>query len=793
MQPSRSAGPVTLKSARVAVAPERVSSSDGAQGFQVQDKFDLHGLLGEGGMGRVFIAHDKRLGRVVALKVLRSEYDRDADLLRRFALEAQVGAQLEHPNIVPLYSLERSADGGPAFAMQLVEGTTMAQYIYDAAGAPKEARAATGEYALKKRLGKLLGACDAMQFAHARGVIHRDLKPENIMLGAHHEVYVMDWGLARVTVEPSSIMEEAGDGEKPAPKTFDLAPSMVPRTPAASESSLDAAQTLLRGAAAADALDSAATMVAGSAAAVGGGARVASSAERATQHGMVMGTYQYMPPEQAMGLLDQMGPTADQYALGLILLELGTLQPARSFVSATDAQREAILNQYRAEQDVDGKALDPALMAIVARTTQGKPADRYPSVEALAEDVRRFIRDEPVSVYQEGSAKRALRVAAGHPIAAMSALSAVLILGALAVIASLAQSAATARRAAHDLDGLKRLLVAVQSRAHEVDVHLSDYAVGVERVGAVAREILSHGTHADPAALKAITDAPPPELKWSERSHTALNFHAGLLTWAGRAQGAAPPASIAAVKRVLMWQRDALVSTLSPAVIASTEAVQEQALEAGKSPLLRVFVGLPDGAYAQYPARAIPDSYDVRKRQWYHMAIASRSLAWHPPIASPDGATLRLPVLLPMRRGDEFLGAVAADMAVDEFAETLLLANMPGFVDAYLVTEEGKVAVRRGLAAQVLKPGADSDADVALPAVPNAALAARMIAGEKGGYVESKGRLLLFVRMLSPAWYYVAEFERGPYLSARLPGEKNGGGATLGAGRDVRSVFAGLL
>ena len=102
----------SIKSARVAVAPERVSAPPADGVSDAQGKFDLHGLLGQGGMGSVFIAQDRRLGRVVALKVLRSEYGRDADLLRRFALEAQVGAQLEHPNIVPLYSLERAQDGG---------------------------------------------------------------------------------------------------------------------------------------------------------------------------------------------------------------------------------------------------------------------------------------------------------------------------------------------------------------------------------------------------------------------------------------------------------------------------------------------------------------------------------------------------------------------------------------------------------------------------------------------------------------------------------------------------------
>jgi serine/threonine protein kinase len=758
-----------LKSARVAVAPERVSSSsDDPRASHVDGKFDIHGLLGQGGMGNVFIAQDRRLGRVVALKVLRSELDRDVDLLRRFALEAQVGAQLEHPNIVPLYSLERAENGGPAFAMQLVEGTTMGRYIWDAAAAPREARQAGGAYALKKRLAKLLGACDAMQFAHARGVIHRDLKPENIMLGEHHEVYVMDWGLARVTLAPPADAADA-QGAAPstldlAPSTLDLAPTFYPSLSGASAPSFELAPAISASAPADTDAEPSAKPISEPAPPA---AESGSGSEGATQVGVVMGTYQYMAPEQAMGLQDQVGPASDQYALGLILLELGTLQPARSADSMAEAQSEALLNMYRTGDDLDGKALDPALMAIVKRATEAAVSARYPSVEALAEDVRRFIRDEPVSVYPEGIAKRALRIGSRHPIAVMCALSAILILAAAAIIASLVESAATARRAADDLQGLKQLLVAVQSRAHQVDVSFSDYAVSLERVDAVAREILSDTTKADPGALKAMAEEPLPPLTWNERSQAPLNFHAGLVTWPGRAQGAAPPASLPAVKRIAPWLRDALVATLPPSFVTSSEAAQEDALAAGKSPLLRIFLGLSDGVYAQYPARSLSDDYDVRHRQWYRMAIAAPRLGWYAPVADPAGKTLRLPALLPIRRGAQVLGAVAGDMSVEECAETLLLSDMRGFVDAYLVNEQGKVAVRRGLAAQVLKPGSDPDADIALPAPANATLAKRIVDGEKGGYLEAAGRLLFYVKLVSPAWYYVAEFERAPYLSGK--------------------------
>src|SRR3954471_11158536 len=205
----------SLKGERVSVDPAAVSSTDGtAQGLAA--RFLVQNLLGEGGMGSVFVAQDRGLGRVVALKRLRDGLEQDADAMRRFILEAQIGAQLEHPNIVPLYSFERSQNGVPAIAMQLLEGRTMAQYIHDAAAAPREARGMRGEYSLKERLGTLLGVCEAIHFAHERGVIHRDLKPDNVMLGRFREVYVMDWGLARVTSVDGTVADPRGE---PAPAT----------------------------------------------------------------------------------------------------------------------------------------------------------------------------------------------------------------------------------------------------------------------------------------------------------------------------------------------------------------------------------------------------------------------------------------------------------------------------------------------------------------------------------------------------------------------------------------------
>src|SRR4051794_1143478 len=275
-------------------------------------RFHVRQLLGEGGMGSVFVAHDRGLGRVVALKRLRDGFESNPSAMRRFVLEAQVGAQLEHPNIVPLYSFEQAQSGSPAIAMQLLEGMTMSDYIAAAASAPKAALSMQGEYALKERLGRLLGVCEAIHFAHERGVIHRDLKPDNVMLGRFREVYVMDWGLARVTGSTIDVArEDARDSL--------IAPAQVP------------------GAAANHSFATSATMVAPSASDEGSAS--------ATRQGDVMGTAQYMPPEQALGLIDQVGPAADQYALGVMLQELTTLVPARSHTSSMQALSQAVLNQ----------------------------------------------------------------------------------------------------------------------------------------------------------------------------------------------------------------------------------------------------------------------------------------------------------------------------------------------------------------------------------------------------------------------------------------------------------------
>jgi len=141
-------------------------------------------------MGTVHLAFDHLILREVALKTLRDDLSESEDLQQRFIQEAQLTGQLDHPNIVPVYELTTSSDGGaPSVIMRYVDGETYSELVEGLHASPTDAK-------LQKTLQVFLKVCDAISFAHERGVIHCDLKPENIMVGKHGQVYVMDWGIA---------------------------------------------------------------------------------------------------------------------------------------------------------------------------------------------------------------------------------------------------------------------------------------------------------------------------------------------------------------------------------------------------------------------------------------------------------------------------------------------------------------------------------------------------------------------------------------------------------------------
>lgn len=197
LDPSGRLGP-GIRLAQLAAEPKLQELKQGA------DKYQVHELLGEGGMGRVYLARDQDLKRPVALKMARRT---GADHARRFVEEAQVMGQLQHPGIVAVFELGLAATGRPYYTMPIVRGKTLAEILQALA----EGRTTVVErWTLTRLIQVFLQACQAIAYAHAKGVVHRDIKPPNVMVGEHGEVQVLDWGLSKVILQ-GGVESELGE------------------------------------------------------------------------------------------------------------------------------------------------------------------------------------------------------------------------------------------------------------------------------------------------------------------------------------------------------------------------------------------------------------------------------------------------------------------------------------------------------------------------------------------------------------------------------------------------------
>ncbi len=295
------------------------------------DRYGKFQSIGQGGVGTVNSCLDPHLGRRVAIKSLNARYRHNKEQRTRFLREARVMSQLEHPNIVPVHELGTRDDGSIYFSMKLIDGITLRDIIN---GLRSENRFIEETYTLTRLLDIFISVCNAIAFAHSRGVLHRDLKPDNILIGSFGEVLVLDWGLAKIFKGEEAEMID-------------------------SDINLDELLDIKHG--------------------------------ELTIDGSVSGTPLYMAPEQALGRNSELDERTDEYALGTILYEILSLERPIDGESVREILELIVEGYYPTPRKMaPNRSIPRELEAICLKAMSKRKRDRYRDIRELVADIERY-------------------------------------------------------------------------------------------------------------------------------------------------------------------------------------------------------------------------------------------------------------------------------------------------------------------------------------------------------------------------------------------------------------------
>lgn len=298
--------------------------------------YELLEEIARGGMGVVYKAKQRKLNRVVALKMILSGQLASSEEVRRFYSEAAAAAKLDHPGIVPIHEVNE-LEGQHFFSMGLVDGCSLSEQLRD------------GPLPTRRAAELMVCVAEAVEYAHQRGIVHRDLKPGNILLARDGQPKVTDFGLAK-TVESDSGL---------------------------------------------------------------------------TATGQVLGTPSYMPPEQAAGRIEEIGPVSDVYSLGAVLYCLLTGRPPFQSANVVETIRQ-VLEREPASPRTLNPAIDRDLQTICLKCLEKNPEDRFASAREFAEELQRYLRGEPIRSRPIGPVTRSWRWCKRKPVVAGFGLAIVL-------------------------------------------------------------------------------------------------------------------------------------------------------------------------------------------------------------------------------------------------------------------------------------------------------------------------------------------------------------------------------
>ncbi len=690
----------------------------------VFDRFDKSaeryvelGVIGEGGMGEVKEARDSKLLRKVAIKALKKEAAASPAALSYFIREAQITAQLDHPNIVPLYTVKEpvTKDENVSFVMKLIKGQTLTDIITKARNIYKDNPKADlpDDLNINSRLGYFLKACEGVIYAHKKEVIHRDLKPANIMIGDYGEVYVMDWGIAKMIKE-------------------------IPRT--------------LQG------IEKVAAQKPGMY--VGG-----------TEMGSVVGTPGYISPEQIRGLPD-VGRPSDQFSLGVILYELVTLKPARpgSMQKRLEWAEKGYINQIA--HIVPEQRIAPELKAIIRKATAFKPEDRYPSVAMLAEDVRKFLRGDEISQLPDNLPRKIWRWMNKHRHLAVIMILSFLLISSTITIGSLFRERSSMRTSRMREKKLTYLLTKVAAQAHYIDsrfIRLEDLLIGLANN---AMYLIQHGPE-NHEKLYWLDDfnnpeKAPPDLTQSPLYGKPVSIDYPVVKLA---PGVKAKDVIDIMHRLapLRYHYKKMFLDSRNSFSPLTEEEARRLMTIHGLPISWAYIGLEAGVMYSYPGKGkYPKGYDPRVRPWYRLGAHKNAVYWGNPYIDVQGLGMVLPCATSLYDDEgNFYGVVGMDVTYSNIIrDSLTRSGAIGVVESFLLDDKGRIVVSsKQLGVDVEKYSTDSA--LRLERFPVKGVVEK-VQRKESGFVEvvreEEKRIIFFHEIPSLSWYYVEEIRSSAVL-----------------------------
>lgn len=673
-------------------------------------QYDLLGHLAAGGMSEIQIAKDRQLCRKVAYKQLLDAIKTVPGVAQRFLLEAQVTAQLDHPNIVPIYDLEQDESGHLAYAMKLVRGQTLKDLLAEASMLVHEHHPLPPELSRETLLDHFLKVCDALGYAHAKGVIHRDLKPANLMIGQFGEVYVMDWGIARL-VDTPDLAEESFAGS----------------TAAADGNPIDTR----------------------------------------TRIGDVLGTPCYMSPEQASGANDTLDARSDIYALGLILYELVCFRQAIGGANTATVLKNARQGHKRPVQAPSPSLPVPReLAAIIAKATAPDRNDRYQTASELAADIRGFLRNDPISALPDTMLRKLLRWIGRHRQATLFVLLSVLLLATAATSWSFYQRNLALTQSQIREAEITRHLTAVSEQSHTIEERFLFYEQLIEGLATATVQALNHGTPStEPIYWESdfgIPEKSPPDLAPAAPYEPLSISTEHPVYWIQ--SGADSPALREKLRRLVslrhqfarmfLLSHDERSAYFSPLKVRLVIAEQDV-------PLNWTYIALAEGVKITYPGvGGLPADYDVTQRPWYRLAAHRYGKFWGSPYVSMPLMKLLMPCSMSLYDAQgQFLGVASIEFNLKSIAENLMIVPDLPMNESFLLDQEGRIVVRAG---NPNSPHAASDDKAQNPFYAEPAVIAEIRKGNSGlREIQRDGRTLwvAYDDLESvEGWGYVVEF-----------------------------------